>query len=339
MTTTATHNGHHTTPERVLFVAFALREKLWKLGCTTGHGQTPRERRIAACNQRRVLQEGAPAKKRCGLPDTALVVRCSEAGRAGFWLHRFLQAQGTTNPVVESSALEVNRRQRRAQSDGLDVRQLVTMLRRFHHGARAVGHGVHGPSIEAEEQRHRHRALATLQQERASTTTRIQGLLRSQGIRLTSLSQLPDPLEALRLWDGAPIPRGLRQRVRRVSAHHAFLKKIAVIPPPLHRPKRMLHPLLPLLHHLRTPPHTLCHLFQELLIDPPRHPPPPFPARALLLERTAAAGWRRRRAAVPPRLDRVKAQREQRAGRTLVCLRGLVIPDIILAAEPQLLMG
>jgi hypothetical protein len=35
MTTTATHNGHDTTPERVLFVAFALREKTWKLGCTT----------------------------------------------------------------------------------------------------------------------------------------------------------------------------------------------------------------------------------------------------------------------------------------------------------------
>jgi hypothetical protein len=75
MTTTATHNGHDTTPERVLFVAFALREKTWKLGCTTGHGQKPRERRIAACNQAHVLHEVAQAKKRFGLPDTAPVVR------------------------------------------------------------------------------------------------------------------------------------------------------------------------------------------------------------------------------------------------------------------------
>ena len=37
MTTTATHNGHDTTPERVLFVAFELSEKTWKLGFTTGH--------------------------------------------------------------------------------------------------------------------------------------------------------------------------------------------------------------------------------------------------------------------------------------------------------------
>jgi transposase len=124
MTTTAPHNGHDTTPERILFVAFELSEKTWKRGCTTGHGQKPRERRIAACHQGHVLHEVAPATKRCGLPDTAPVVRCYAAGREGFWLHRFFQAQGLTNQVVDSSSIEVNRRQRRAKSDGWDVRQL-----------------------------------------------------------------------------------------------------------------------------------------------------------------------------------------------------------------------
>ena len=55
MTTTATHNAHDTTPGRALFVAFELSEKTWKLGFTTGHGQKPRERSIAARNQTRVL--------------------------------------------------------------------------------------------------------------------------------------------------------------------------------------------------------------------------------------------------------------------------------------------
>jgi hypothetical protein len=100
MTTTATHNGHATTPERVLFVAFELSEKTWKLGCTTGHGQKPRERGISACHQTRLLQEVAQAKKRFGLPATAPGVRCYEAGREGFWLHRFLQAQGITKHGV-----------------------------------------------------------------------------------------------------------------------------------------------------------------------------------------------------------------------------------------------
>jgi transposase len=111
MTTTATHHGHNTTPERVLFVAFELSEKTWKRGFTTGHGQKPRERSIAACHQTRVLQEVAQAKKRFGLPATAPVVRCYEAGRAGFWLPRFLQAPGITNHGVDSSSIEVNRRQ------------------------------------------------------------------------------------------------------------------------------------------------------------------------------------------------------------------------------------
>jgi transposase len=223
--TTATHNGHDTTPERVLFVAFELSEKTWKLGFTTGHGQKPRERSIAACNQARVLQEVAQAKKRFGLSETAPVVSCYEAGREGFWLHRFLQAQGITNHVVDSSSIEANRRKRRAKSDGLDVRKLLSMLMRFHYGERDVWRGVNVPSIEAEDQRHLHRDLETLKQERASTTTRIKGLLSSQGIRLTSLSQFPEQLDALRLWDGAPIPSGLRQRLLRVYAHHEFLSQ------------------------------------------------------------------------------------------------------------------
>lgn len=127
--------------------------------------------------------------------------------------------------MVDSASIEVNRRQRRAQSDGLDVRKWLSMLMRFHHGAGAVWRGVHVPSIEAEDQRPLHRDLETLKQERASTTTRLQGLLRSQGIRLTSLSPFPEPLDALRRWDGAPIPRGLRQRLRRVYAHHEFLSQ------------------------------------------------------------------------------------------------------------------
>ena len=223
--TTATHNVHDTTTERVLFVAFELSEKTWKLGFTTGHGQKPRERSIAACNQARLLQEGAQAKKRFGLPDTAPVVSCYEAGREGFWLHRFLQAHGITNYIVDSSSIEVNRRRRRAKSDGLDVRKLVSMLIRYAHGERAVWRVVHVPSVAAEDQRHLHRDLETLKQERASTTTRIKGLLSSQGVRLTSLSKLPEQLEALRLWDGSPLPSGLCRRVLRVYAHHQFLSQ------------------------------------------------------------------------------------------------------------------
>jgi transposase len=225
MMTTATHNEHDTTPERVLFMAFALREKTWKLGFTTEPGHQPRERPVAARSQARLLQEIAQAKRRFGLPATAPVVSCYEAGREGFWLHRFLQAQGITNHVVDSSSIEVNRRKRRAKSDALDVRKLLSMLIRYEHGERDVWRVVHVPSVAAEDQRQLHRDWETLKQERASTTTRIKGLLRSQGVRLTSLSKFPEHLDALRLWDGSPMPSGLRRRLLRVYAHHAFLSQ------------------------------------------------------------------------------------------------------------------
>jgi hypothetical protein len=83
---------------------------------------------MVARDPQRLLDEVAQAKARLGLGATAPVVSCYEAGREGFWLHRFLQAHGITNHVVDSSAIEVSRRQRRAKSDGLDVRKLLSIF-------------------------------------------------------------------------------------------------------------------------------------------------------------------------------------------------------------------
>ena len=225
MTTPATRNVQESTTGDTLFVAFELSEKTWKLGFTTGHGQKPRERSMPARDHERVLDEIAQAKRRLGLPETAPVVSCYEAGREGFWLHRFLLAQGSTNHVVDSSSIEVNRRRRRAKSDGLDVRKLLSMLMRYEQGERQVWQVVKVPSVEAEDQRHLHRDLETLKRERASTTTRIKGLLSTQGLQVTTLTKLPEQLEALWLWDGSPIPPGLRDRILRVYAHYTFLSQ------------------------------------------------------------------------------------------------------------------
>src|SRR4029453_4906280 len=225
MTTKATRNTQAKTSEGPLFMSFELSEKTWKLGFTTGPGQKPRERNVTARDQERVLDEIAQAKHRLGLPEAAPVGSCYEGGREGFWLHRFLEAHGITNHVVDSSAIEVSRRQRRAKSDGLDVRKLLSMLIRYHEGEPQVWQVVHVPSVEAEDQRHLPRDLETLKQERGDTTRRIKGLLSSQGLRVKNLTRLPEQLDALRLWDGSPIPPGLRQRVLRVYAHHQFLSE------------------------------------------------------------------------------------------------------------------
>src|SRR5262249_41931851 len=197
----------------------------WKLGFTTGHGQKPRERTVTARHHELVLNEIAHAKRRMGLSETAPVVSCYEAGRESFWLHRFLQGHGITNHVVDSSAIEVNRRRRRAKSDGLDVRKLLSMLLRYAHGERQVWQGGKVPSVGAAGHRHLHRDLGTLKQERASTLTRVEGLPSRQGLRVPSLTKLPEQLDVLRLWDGSPLPPGLRRRVLRVYAQYTFLSE------------------------------------------------------------------------------------------------------------------
>lgn len=121
MRTTATPNAHDTdthATEPVLFLAFALRAKTWQLGCTTGHGQKPRERTLAARALTRLRDEVAQAKARCGLCPTAPGVRCYEAGREGVWRQRFLPAHGLTNQGVDSSSIEGQRRPRRAKRAG-----------------------------------------------------------------------------------------------------------------------------------------------------------------------------------------------------------------------------
>jgi hypothetical protein len=212
MRTTATPNEPANAHASVLFMAFELRANTWKLGCSLGHEHKPRACTMAARDLKRLRDAVAHAQARFGLCPPAPVVRWYEAGRAGCWRHRFLQAQGLTNHGVDAASIEGNRRQRRAKSAAVDVRKWWSMLRRSQHGERHVWRVVTVPSVEAEEHRHLHRALETLKQERARTTNRLNGVLRSQGGRLTSGHQRPEPLHTLRLWAGSPVPSGLRRR-------------------------------------------------------------------------------------------------------------------------------
>ena len=79
-------------------------------GITVGLGQKARRRTVTAGNLEKVQREIVAAKKRFQLPETGEVVSCYEAGRDGFWLHRYLTQSGIGNLVVDSASIEVNRR-------------------------------------------------------------------------------------------------------------------------------------------------------------------------------------------------------------------------------------
>jgi len=71
-----------------------------------------------------------------------------------------------------------------------------------------------------------HRELHSAKKEKTRTTNRIRGLLATQGKRLESRMDLSDArLEAIRLWDGKPLPPALKSRLKREWEHVLFLKK------------------------------------------------------------------------------------------------------------------
>jgi transposase len=232
MTQETTRNGQNSISASTLFLAFELGTD-WKLAFSIGLGQKPRRRSVDAGNVEQLQSEIAAAKKRFGLAETTPVLSCYEAGRDGFWLHRYLAESGIENLVVDSSSIEVNRRKRRAKADGLDAGSLLRLLIRYHSGERKVWSVVQAPSPEEEDRRQLHRELRTLKKERTRTTNRIKGLLASQGIRLKGggpLDVSDERLDAMRLWDGSGLRPGLKSRLKREWEHVLFLKRqIAVL--------------------------------------------------------------------------------------------------------------
>jgi hypothetical protein len=113
-TTATTRSNQEPAVPPSLFLAFELGGNKWKLGFTTGAAQRPRERHVPAGDCPTVLEELRRAQSRCGLSEAARVGRCSEAGRAGCWLHRFFIRQGGEKAVADSASSEVKRRSRRA---------------------------------------------------------------------------------------------------------------------------------------------------------------------------------------------------------------------------------
>lgn len=203
-------NGNRAT----LHLAFELGRKEWKLGFAVEAAQKPRLRTMPAGDIRRLREEIERAQQRFGVVG-GRVVSCYEAGREGFWLHRRLESLGIANQVVDSSSIEVNRRSRRAKTDGLDVQKLLVLLMRYESGEKKVWSVVRVPSVEQEDGRQLSRELEVLKGERTSHRNRIQGLLASQGVRVELTGDVLERLEKSVLWDGRGLPAGLKERLKR----------------------------------------------------------------------------------------------------------------------------
>jgi transposase len=172
---------------------------------------------ITARNLVQLHEEIEKAQVRFKMKGDVRIVSCYEAGRDGFWLHRYLLSCGIENVVVDSSSIEVNRRKRRTKTDRIDARKLLGMLMRYHGGERKLWSVVNVPNAEAEDGRNLNRELEVLKKERTMHRNRIRGLLIQQGleVRNPSAKKFLQEVEALRSWDAQELPEDFKARIVR----------------------------------------------------------------------------------------------------------------------------
>lgn len=209
-------------PGSVLYMALELSDKKWLLGFS--NGRRMRKQQVDALNQGATLEAIGKAKAKLGLPPQCKVISCYEAGWEGFWLHRWLESEGIINHVVDSAAIEVSRKKRRAKTDRIDVEKLLGQLERFCGGERRALSIVRVPEQTKEDDRHLHRERTVLIKERGDLMRRINSLLRCQGIRWNKRNVVAQ-LDTLRLWNGDKLPAQLKERLQREWERHELLDK------------------------------------------------------------------------------------------------------------------
>lgn len=214
-TQTVEYGTEETRAAQTLHVALELSGSTWIVLSTSSMGARLRRKSVKARDLEGLERELARAKERFGLASSARVISCYEAGRDGFWLHRYLVSLGVDNRVVDSSSIEVPRRQRRTKTDRLDAESLLRLLLRRVGGEERVWREVHVPPVEVEDTRQLQRELATLKRERTRLRNRMRGLLAAQGVRIPLDRELLLRLDRVRLWDGSPLPEHLRGRLER----------------------------------------------------------------------------------------------------------------------------
>lgn len=176
-------NHSNRSSDAVLLVAMELSLKCWRLALSAAGASKHREVTVDAGQYLQVHQAVGKARESFGLPKRCRVICCYEAGREGFHPARVLQAAGYEVWVVDSSSIEVNRRQRRAKNDRLDARGLLRLMQRRLGGEERALSIVRIPSVEQEDERQHTREREELKVERGRLRVRMQSLVLAQGMR------------------------------------------------------------------------------------------------------------------------------------------------------------
>jgi transposase len=158
---------------------------------------------------------------------TADLACCFEAGRDGFWLHRWLTVNGVTAYVLEPTSILVNRRARRAKTDRLDAEGMLRVLANWLDGDRQVCSMVVVPTPEEEDAKRPHREREHLVQDKQRIENRIEALLFTQGIRgRPSLRSWARDVAELRTGDGRALQPKLLAELDRLRRRLVFVLEL-----------------------------------------------------------------------------------------------------------------
>src|SRR6266851_4651973 len=162
--------------------------------------------------------DGYRDRSRAAGRTTERVVAIYEAGWSGFWLARWLAQHGVETHVVQASSVPVDRRARRAKSDGIDAELLLRTLLAWFRGEPRVCSMVPIPDEADEDERRRVREREDLVAERVSLVNRIGAVLATLGVRDYNPLRRDRRarLEALRTALGDPLPPHARARILRM---------------------------------------------------------------------------------------------------------------------------
>ena len=168
--------------------------------------------------------------ERFGLAPEAVVRTCYEAGRDGFWIHRWLESEGVENVIIDAASIEVTRRHRRVKTDRVDAQKLVSLLVRHHEGE-DVFRVVRVPPLEAEDERLIPRQLRTFKADRTQITNRLRAALFQHGVDLDpregdfKKQAFLQALKKARQWDGTRLPKELQAYAKSLWTQYRLITR------------------------------------------------------------------------------------------------------------------
>ncbi len=142
-----------------LYLSFERGDKKWRISMGDRRGKVSRYT-VGAGDTVAVGDASSRERSDCGQAVRLECTACCEAGRDGWWVHRWLTDLSVDNIVVHPASIEVNWRARRAKTDRLDGDKLMAMLIR-HHTGEHVWSVLREPNHEDEDARRAHHELAS----------------------------------------------------------------------------------------------------------------------------------------------------------------------------------